>query len=55
MLNDSILSSVGIDIGTTTTHLVFSRLLLQYVEQKHKFEVFSMEITFRSKVAFTPY
>ncbi len=55
MLSDSVLTSVGIDIGTTTTHLVFSRLLLQYVEQKRKFEVFSREITFRSKVAFTPY
>ena len=55
LLNDSVLTSVGIDIGTTTTHLVFSRLLLQYVEQKRKFEVFSREITFRSKVAFTPY
>ena len=55
LLSDSVLTSVGIDIGTTTTHLVFSRLLLHYVEQKRKFEVFSREITFRSKVAFTPY
>ena len=55
LLSDSLLTSVGIDIGTTTTHLVFSKLLLQYVEQKRKFEVFSREITFRSKVAFTPY
>ena len=55
LLSDSILTSVGIDIGTTTTHLVFSKLQLHYVEQRRKFEVFSREITFRSKVAFTPY
>jgi len=55
LLSDSILTSVGIDIGTTTTHLVFSKLLLHYVEQKRRFEVFSREITFRSRVVFTPY
>lgn len=47
--------SVGIDIGSTTTHLVFSKITLGYVEEKHKFEVVGRDITYLSGISLTPY
>ena len=32
-------NSVGIDIGSTTTQLVFSRLSLGFLEEKHKYDI----------------
>ena len=49
------LRSVGIDIGSTTSHLIFSRLTLEHIEEKHKFEIVEKEITYTSDIALTPY
>ena len=34
-LEEGSFNSVGIDIGSTTTQMVFSRLTLGFVEEKH--------------------
>lgn len=47
--------SVGIDIGSTTTHLIFSKLTLEFVEEKHKFEVVGRDIIYRSPISLTPF
>lgn len=47
--------SVGIDIGSTTTHLVFSKLTLGIVEGKHKFDVVGRDITYLSDISLTPF
>lgn len=50
--------SVGIDIGTTTTHLVFSRIRIVDLAGRSavaKFEITSREIIYESKVYFTPF
>jgi ethanolamine utilization protein EutA len=51
------LTSVGIDIGSSTSHLIFSRLILR--RQGHalssRFVVVSREILFESPILFTPY
>lgn len=49
--------SVGIDIGTTTTHLLFSRLLARRsgTEYSTKFEVVEREKVFESDIILTPY
>ncbi len=51
------LTSVGIDIGSSTSHLMFSRLLLQRrsLELSSRFEVAEREILFRSPILLTPY
>jgi len=51
------LRSVGIDIGTTTTHLLFSRLLARRDGSGYSsgFEVVEREETYRSPVTLTPY
>ncbi|MEM5775794.1 MAG: ethanolamine ammonia-lyase reactivating factor EutA, partial [Anaerolineaceae bacterium] len=49
--------SVGIDIGTTTTQLVFSRLMLsdQAVPgQIPRVQIHDRQVIYRSPVAFTP-
>ena len=48
-------NSVGIDIGSTTTQLVFSRLALGFVEEKHKYDIVEREITHLSEISFTPF
>ncbi len=51
------LLSVGIDIGTTTTHLVFSKLYVVNLSGGSavaNFEVVSREISYESPVYFTP-
>ncbi len=49
--------SVGIDIGSCTTHLMFSRLLLQRrgLNLSSRFEVVDREILYRSPILLTPY
>lgn len=51
------LISVGIDIGSSTSHLMFSRLLLERrgVDYSSHFEVVEREAIFRSPVLLTPY
>ena len=51
------LLSVGIDIGSSTSHLMFSRLFLKRrsLELSSRFEVVEREILYRSPVLLTPY
>lgn len=51
------LLSVGIDIGSSTSHLMFSRLFLERRsrELSSRFEVVEREVLFRSPVLLTPY
>jgi len=51
------LKSVGIDIGSSTSHLVFSRLTLRRegAALSAQFKVTDREILFRSKILLTPY
>jgi len=51
------LKSVGIDIGSSTSHLVFSRLTLrrQGAGYSAKFVVTDREVLFRSPISLTPY
>ena len=48
-------NSVGIDIGSTTTQLVFSRLSLGFVEETHKFDIVGREVTHMSEICLTPF
>jgi ethanolamine utilization protein EutA len=48
-------TSVGIDIGSTTTHLVFSKLTLGFVEEKHKYDIVHREVTHFSEIRLTPF
>jgi ethanolamine utilization protein EutA len=51
------LHSVGIDIGTSTSHMIFSRLRLERQGKRlsSRFAVTERTILFRSPVIFTPY
>ncbi|HXF82295.1 MAG TPA: ethanolamine ammonia-lyase reactivating factor EutA, partial [bacterium] len=51
------LVSVGVDIGSSTSHLVFSDLVLERQGQRlsSRYAVTRREITHRSPVIFTPY
>ncbi len=51
------LVSVGVDIGTSTSHLIFSRLTLERQGRRlsSRYAVTSREILHRSAVIFTPY
>ncbi len=51
------LKSVGIDIGSSTSHLMFSRIVLRRkrVSLSSQFQVVSREITYGSKVLLTPF
>ena len=50
------LVSAGIDIGTTTSHLIFSKLKLEkiYTPRGVKFEVTNREILYKSNILLTP-
>ncbi len=52
-----VLVSVGIDIGSSTSHLVFSQLTLRRegASLSGRFKVTEREILFRSKIMLTPY
>lgn len=57
MKDTEIISSVGIDIGTTTTQLVFSRLVLKNTGgygMAPEIEVVKKEVVCRSRIYFTP-
>jgi ethanolamine utilization protein EutA len=51
------LTTVGIDIGSSTSHLMFSKLLLQRLGQYHssRYVVVSRETIHRSPILLTPY
>jgi ethanolamine utilization protein EutA len=51
------LKSVGIDIGSSTSHLVFSQLTLRRegASLSGKFKVSDRKVTFRSNIILTPY
>ena len=51
------LTSVGIDIGTSTSHLMFSKLVMRRrsTEMSSEFEVVSREVRYRSPILLTPY
>jgi ethanolamine utilization protein EutA len=51
------LTSVGIDVGTATSQVVFSRIILQRMSQElsSRFVVVSRELLYLSPVHFTPY
>jgi ethanolamine utilization protein EutA len=52
------LLSVGIDVGSSTSHLVFSRLTLQrersFMNPTNRFQLINREITYESEIIFTP-
>jgi ethanolamine utilization protein EutA len=52
-----VLRSVGIDIGSSTSHMIFSRLLLERQGKRlsSRFAVTERQILFRSPVIFTPF
>ncbi|UCD44767.1 MAG: ethanolamine ammonia-lyase reactivating factor EutA [Candidatus Bathyarchaeota archaeon] len=49
-------TSVGIDVGTTTSHLVFSKLILERdpFSKSRKFHVTERQVTYRGRIFFTP-
>jgi len=51
-----ILTSAGIDVGTTTSHLIFSKLKLEkvYTPRGIKFEVTERDILYKSEIILTP-
>src|SRR5688572_33305001 len=51
------LNSVGIDVGSSTTHLIFSRLTLrrQGIALSSRFVVVNREIIHESPILLTPY
>src|SRR5919108_1190168 len=51
------LKSVGIDIGSSTSHLIFSHLTLRRegAALSGKFKVTDREVLYRSKIMLTPY
>ncbi len=51
------LNSVGIDIGSSTTHVIFSRLVLrrQGVTLSARYVVTNREVLYRSPILLTPY
>lgn len=51
--DEIVLVSVGVDIGSSTSHLVFSRLLLERSDTRYL--VSAREILFESEVLLTPY
>lgn len=55
-VEERVLTSVGIDVGSTTSHLVFSRLVLREdpLSQTKKFHVAERSILFRGSIFFTP-
>lgn len=52
------LLSVGIDIGTSTTQLIFSKLIVENTESNFsvpRISIVDKEIIYKSKVYFTSY
>ncbi len=51
------LTSVGIDIGSSTSHLMFSKLIMRRksIENSSEFEVVVRQVLYRSPILLTPY
>ena len=49
------INSVGIDIGSTTTQFVFSKLTMGFLEEKHKYDIVKRELTYISDIFLTPF
>lgn len=52
-----VITSVGIDIGTSTTQLIFSRLTVENQASSYvvpRIDIVETEVTYRSKIYFTP-
>jgi ethanolamine utilization protein EutA len=51
------LTSVGIDIGSSTSHLIFSKLIMRRksIENSSEFEVVFRQVLYRSPILLTPY
>ena len=51
------LTSVGIDIGSSTSHLMFSRLVLMRIggALSSRFEIVERDVTYASPILLTPY
>jgi len=51
------LVTVGVDVGSSTSHLLFARLYLQRLTQSlsSRFAVVRREVLYRSPILFTPY
>ncbi len=57
-LHDNVdLTTVGIDIGSSTYHLMFAKVHLKRETKEHssRFEVVHREVLWRSEIALTPY
>ena len=51
------IKSIGIDIGTSTTQLVFSRIVVENVAGSYnvpRVSIVEKEVIYRSKIYFTP-
>ncbi len=50
--------SVGIDVGSSTSHLIFSRLTLKreysFINTTNRFKVVDREIVYEGEIIFTP-
>jgi len=55
-IQELFITSVGIDVGTTTSHMIFSKLRLvkQMSRSSKKFEITEREILYRGKIHLTP-
>ncbi len=52
-----VMQSVGIDIGTSTTQLIFSRLTIENLASSYavpRIQIVEKEVTYRSQIYFTP-
>ena len=49
------INSVGIDIGSSTSHLIFSRLTLRRDAADSRFKVTDRQVIYRSAIMLTPY
>lgn len=55
-LESLLLKSVGITIGSSTTHLMFSELIVRRKDSRtSRFEITERKVTHRSPITFTPY
>ena len=48
------INSVGIDIGSSTSHLIFSRLTLRRDARDSRFKVTDRHVVYRSSIMLTP-
>ena len=55
-IQELLITSIGIDVGTSTSHMVFSKLHLvkQMSRTSKKFEIINREILYRGKIYLTP-